>query len=68
MKVSMTISQKKRAQKHKKIIDLYNEMSKSNPNASRYSKWRTIAAKVGYSISGVRSVTEKLESSCAMDG
>lgn len=68
MKVEMTISQKKRAQKHNKILELYKEMSESNPDASRYSKWRTIAAKVGYSISGVRSVTEKLESSCAMDG
>ena len=68
MKELMTISQKKRAQKHKKIIEYYREMTESCPDASRYSKWRTIAAKMGCSISGVRKVTEKYESQCAMDG
>ena len=68
MKELMTIAQKKRAQKHKKIIALYVELQESYPESSRYAKWRTIAAKVGYSVSGVRKITEKYESSCAMDG
>lgn len=61
MKIPKTTSETLREQNQRKILQLYKEVVRDNPDISKNKAYKYISDYVGYSVSGVRKIVETYE-------